>query len=374
MPDGPRRVLQLCPFTQEETDTFVRHFFRVAPARGQRMCDELRHKMAVSGMAQNPLLATLLCLAFSPSPNREPLSFPVCRVEVCDRVLAGLLGEWERTKVDQMEASPSPGVIAGKRRLLEELAYHIFPDEELTAEAFYDFFWEGKDSYMGQLPANHPLQVHLRQKGTTLEEVLLQDGILVPCGGIESYMFLHLTFEEYLTSCALARRLELQSSIVTNYADENQFRSGRPLSPIWQKVDSCAWLPEWHEVLILLAGNLKNPQPLLELLADMHEQNDDYFRHRLALAAECLPEIPEALHQSALHAHVGWITTDAFRLWWGYDQDGITAVVSHLTRALPALGQVNGPLLDNEHDDITPSHPMHLSLLDWIEVQLTSPS
>ena len=56
-----------------------------------------------------------------------------------------------------------------------------------------------------------------------------------------------------------------------------------------------AWLPAWQEVIVLLAGNLNDPLPLLEMLAD--EGKDDLFRHRLAVAALCLPEI-EALREA----------------------------------------------------------------------------
>src|SRR5216110_3156017 len=50
-----------------------------------------------------------------------------------------------------------------------------------------------------------------------------------------------------------------------------------------------SWDPRWSEVLKLLAGQLRDPSPFLNLLAD--ENTDDMFRHRLALAATCLPEI-----------------------------------------------------------------------------------
>ncbi len=46
-------------------------------------------------------------------------------------------------------------------------------------------------------------------------------------------------------------------------------------------------------MIILLAGNVDDPVPLLEVLAD--DAKDDLFRHRLALAALCLPEIEEIM-------------------------------------------------------------------------------
>lgn len=54
-------------------------------------------------------------------------------------------------------------------------------------------------------------------------------------------------------------------------------------------VDRKAWDPRWQEVIALLAGQLGDPEPLIQLLE--HEKKDDLFRHRLALAASCLPEL-----------------------------------------------------------------------------------
>ena len=118
----------------------------------------------------------------------------------------------------------------------------------------------------------------------------------------------------------------------------------------WKKivpvVDKKAWLPAWQEVIILLAGTLTDPtletrtDPalLLRLLAD--EQKDDYFRHRLALAGLCLPELPSNFRQ-AQSSIIDNITTTSFSLWWLYHNRD-RAAVPHLTRMLPALAQVNG--------------------------------
>jgi ABC-type phosphate transport system permease subunit len=74
-------------------------------------------------------------------------------------------------------------------------------------------------------------------------------------------------------------------------------------------VDSKAWDPSWQEVITLFAGQLHDPTPLLRLLADATQ--DDLFRHRLALAVLCLPEIQVAT-RSAQAAIVDDITSAAF--------------------------------------------------------------
>ena len=116
--NGPHREQQICPFAWEETETFRSAFLSRRPGTWATDARELRDKIAVAGMAQNPLLATLLCLAFSPNPQRQPLSFPLRRVEVYKRVLHGLLGEWDKqdAKAPRHAQRADPGQGAVVRR------------------------------------------------------------------------------------------------------------------------------------------------------------------------------------------------------------------------------------------------------------------
>jgi formylglycine-generating enzyme required for sulfatase activity len=248
-PEGARRTLRICPFAWEETKTFVTAFFHDDQERGQEMLGELGDKPSVNGMAQNPLLATLLCMAFSPRSDRPPLSFPARRVEVYQRVLKGLLGEWGET--------PDGELIAAKLELLEEIAYHFFPDEELSRSGFHKFLWNKKSGYMRELDDLDPLRQRLREQKTTVTKELCNDGILVPCA--ESFIFLHLTFQEYLTASALARELEPDSRIPHP-------ASSIASHPVAQLARDKSWIPRWQEVLTLLAGVLKRPDELVRYL------------------------------------------------------------------------------------------------------------
>ena len=88
-----------------------------------------------------------------------------------------------------------------------------------------------------------------------------------------------------------------------------------------------------------MAGRI--PALLLALLTRKH--SDDYFRHRLALAALSLPELPSDFRQEQARV-INGITKTAFSLWWEYHQNGTSAAVPHLTRMLPALAQINGSM------------------------------
>src|SRR5262249_2455504 len=122
-----------------------------------------------------------------------------------------------------------------------------------------------------------------------IEEWSREDGLLVEAGAGDGapYLFLHLTFQEYLTACHLAQRI---NGIGWTKAAGPVAEAG-PV-PALAFVDRKGWLPAWQETIVLLAGKLDDPVPLLEVLAD--EGKDDLFRHRLALAARCLGEIEGA--------------------------------------------------------------------------------
>jgi hypothetical protein len=337
-----KRELQICPFGWDETEKFVESFFGSDAERGHRMKEELRGKIAVAGMAQNPLLTTLLCMAFSPHRESAPIPFPARRCDVYERVLEGLLYEWEATGKGR---NPDQRLIRAKIRLLEEIAYRFFPDEEIDGDEMMDFI----ESYVEDLPDTDRLKRAARE-GEDIAESLCHDGILVRSGAkhsksgkSSSYMFIHLTFEEYLFAGGLKKRLE-RSDDGTD-------------SPEWKMVERKAWHPAWHEVIKMLAGRLDDPAPLIRVLSDPqptknNPYGDDIFRHRLALAAMCLPEIVTEKRDANVKL-IDRITDEAFLLWWEHNSKSTADAVTSLRQALASLAQVNGKVKGT-------------SLLDWI--------
>jgi hypothetical protein len=110
----------------------------------------------------------------------------------------------------------------------------------------------------------------------------LQDcGILVPVnasGADSSMMFLHRTIGEYLAGKCIARRI-VESD-----------------SEAWPLLEKKCWDPDWRQVILFCAGSLGDPQPLLSRLKNDEKTGDnplgdDLLRHRLLLAAQCLPEL-----------------------------------------------------------------------------------
>jgi hypothetical protein len=99
-------------------------------------------------------------------------------------------------------------------------------------------------------------------------------------------------------------------------------------------------------VIVLLAGQLRDPVPLLKMLSQKeatstNPHGDDLFRHRLALAAQCLPEAEPALLRLQKMEWADEITAETFNTLWGHRKNRTDKAVSHLTVALLTLMQVN---------------------------------
>ncbi|MCX6911347.1 MAG: NACHT domain-containing protein [Verrucomicrobia bacterium] len=287
------REMELMPFDDSQIGDFANAFFAGDPPAAQELREAIIRTPQLRGMAQIPLLLGFLCALHREQRQQAPaqrLNFAHWRRnDLYEAVLRRLLsGAWRDTTRRSAED------VNAKLPLITELAYRLFQ------EGREQFYWSELASTIkaiwgwstGSLPPYQEKQV--KDKITEMSE---EDGLLVKAGAGENppYLFLHLTFQEYLAACALAGLInDPAKGWMTEIVAAGKRRTVQDL------VDHKAWDPRWQEVIVLLAGRLEDPVPLLEMLADpkptkTNPHGDDYFRHRLALAALCLPEIKELL-------------------------------------------------------------------------------
>ena len=229
--DGAGLELELRPLERADRNQFIGQFFRRAAKTGQELIAELDNKPMISGMGENPLMLTLICLAFDPQ-GKERLTMPASRGQVYETVLRRLLKRWAAND-PALATSVPDSVITGMMNLLEALAYDKFPAEIIPDSYLTDFIWDKEDAYINRLQPTHPLNIWLNENRANLQEVLYRTGALTRLGATDSYAFLHFTFQEYLTARACAK---------------SRARVDQALTRIYD--------PKWHEVLILLGGEL----------------------------------------------------------------------------------------------------------------------
>ncbi len=112
----------------------------------------------------------------------------------------------------------------------------------------------------------------------------------------QGYFFLHPTMQEFLAAAALSRLVHDPKG----NGWESEIEVEHEQWTVHKLVDKKAWDPRRQEVITLFARQLQNPGPLLDMLShpnstSTNPHGDDLFRHRLALAVLCLPEIPSEI-------------------------------------------------------------------------------
>ena len=330
----------VCPelpvFTLAGLDPMQRDaFIRAYPAEHTKQFDaaalitQLNRAPAMQPLATNPLLLSILCFVVD---DPHGVSFPATRGELYSKAVDKLLARDRGIEAGYPAAKPNT---PKKRAILEQVAFRLFArgDRRLTfSETELGEEMEralGEVGYIGVAPWAGALQTDLVRNSGILRGDEHQ-----------GYIFLHLTIQEFLSAAFLAR-------LVNKQRWEAKVEISDKLVSVRELADRKAWDSRWHEVLILLAGQLADPEPLLAMLADsqpttVNPHGDDHFRHRLSLAALCLPEISVATRMAC--PSVSQISTSTFNFWGQHAEQYTDYTFPHFARALPALAQVNEPL------------------------------
>jgi energy-coupling factor transporter ATP-binding protein EcfA2 len=262
--NGSKEV-EIVPFKQKQIEQYIKIWFTNAAdyidndlVSGNGLIRELQNKPQIRGLAQNPLLLSLLCSLY----QEKELTLPARRCQIYEKAVLCMLSKWTRNRKPQSE-----GKIRAKIRVLEELAYQFTCEgkEIFSLDELYDKI---EEYLQGE---KVPTVFRKTDTDELIAELSEEDGILQKLAREgDRYLFLHRTFQEYLTASYVNRT---SNSIAL--AREH------------------FWEYDWHETLSLLAGLMENPIPLLQAIAD---EKDDIFSTLLLLAGRCVAECPENPH------------------------------------------------------------------------------
>lgn len=248
-----QRELELVAFNEEQIRRFVTTWFKGREEYGRILLEQIHQNPPIHGVCQIPLMLSLICLAY----DKEPQKITRRRSEVYQKCLYKFLH-----RVWREEHPPPDPYIHAKLRALEDIACRLFLEgKELFR--LHDLE-DAVKAHLQALSSADPLGKKTWDE--LINELTERDGVLVKAGEGENapYLFLHLTIQEYLTACALAKK--------EDYLDE---------------VKGHLWDFRWHEVIVFLSGVLEDATPLIELI---DREKDDIFATLLLLQARCVSE------------------------------------------------------------------------------------
>jgi HEAT repeat protein len=235
-------------FSWEDIQRFINNWFGEGSDRARRLHGVLSHQARMQALAANPLLLSLIAIVFE-----RDLELPERRAKLYERCVQVLLTEWDAHRGIKRA---SQFTTDRKRDLLEDIALHYhcqgsryFPRQDLL------------QVIAAYLPT---VSIPAEQARLVLDEISAQHGLLKEQAA-DWYGFLHLTLQEYFAAFSLDQGNQLGLALTHLHS------------------------PWWEEVILLLAGMLKDATPLLDAILS---EPEDIFFGNLLLAGRCLVGTP----------------------------------------------------------------------------------
>ena len=288
--DGAKEV-EIVPFSHKQTEEYIQTWFTNAAdyieddsVSAEKLITELREKPQISGLTQNPLLLSLVCSLY----QTKGLELPARKAQVYQKAVDYMLREWRN---DNNRLASEDGWVIAKIELLESLAYQFSCEgkEVFTLREIRDdinkFLESGKGNDFRNITTTELIRELCEDDG--IIQKLTREG--------EQYLFLHRTFQEYFTAAYLNRAIEENKSHGIDLARK------------------LFWEYDFHETLILLAGLMENPFPLIKAIAN---EKDDIFKTQLLLAGRCVAECQRYREEN--QKFVEKIVDRIYKLWLCY--------------------------------------------------------
>lgn len=290
------------------------------------LTEQVERSPIMQALAANPMILSLICYVAARTPDFE---LPATRGELYDKAVDRLLqrtrpgGKPTASGIDSRQIEP-------RRSILTRAAYELFAATERRRRLVFTTN-ELRDALSAAID-DLPTRSRRKWEADALREDLVYRGILTGSDAL-GYAFLHATIHEFLVATYLSNIVNRTPQAWNHDIEVDDTRCS-----VKRLVDCKAWDPAWHEVITLLAGRLNDPTPLLDMLSnpeptETNPHGDDMFRHRLALAAGSLTDIPARV--CARHAGtVQTLARRAFIYWWKHALLDKAGFVQHFRSTL----------------------------------------
>ncbi|MCA6544390.1 MAG: NACHT domain-containing protein, partial [Pseudanabaena sp. M074S1SP2A07QC] len=297
------KEVEIVPFTTKQTEEYIEVWFKNAKKFLQNqevsatsLINELKEKPQIQGLVQNPLLLSLVCSL----AQTKDIQLPARRTQIYEQAVDKMLNKWgienERPSLDNDEEEPFKKI--EQENLLRYIAYHFSCQQEVTEifsktdllKVISEF------SKKDNLSSDRCNQI--------FNELTNEHGIIQQLSDNRNeYLFLHRTFQEYLTASYINEKINIKGNQEAGIA----------------LVKEHLWQFDWHETISLVAGLMTDPIPLLEAIT---QEEDDIFNTLLLLAGLCLSECPNIDHPLVTE-----IVDKIAGFWQSYPKTGIETVL-----------------------------------------------
>jgi hypothetical protein len=228
--------VEVADFNEEQKERFVNNYFVAEPHTATACWQQIKGNRSLKELACNPLLLTLLCIAFNHNNN-----FPSDRGRLYHDAAEALLQEWDNSRRIDRPTLYKNLSLQRKIAMLSGIAYHTFVENRYFAPA--SLFEQYIADYIENLPDAAPDKIHA-DAAEILREIDAQHSIITERAH-SIYSFSHLTLQEYFAANYI-KETNLLHHIAQNYMAD----------------------PRWREVFLLTTNLLTDASPFIKAMQE----------------------------------------------------------------------------------------------------------
>jgi len=237
--------VELMEFDDKQIERFVENWFgKRSPVKARLMFDAVVKNKQIRTLARNPLMVAIVAIIYE-----EDRKLPQRRADLYKRCVEVLLSKWD---VQKRLRNNYPA--DKKEFFLRKLAFYGHSNNKRVMK---------QDEVTGEMLKYFPqLGLHEKDVKGFLDEIW-QRSYLLRQISMNSYDFLHLSFQEYFTALEMKNSKDGISTIIEHLAE-----------------------PWWEEPILLYAGISKDASGLIERIKE--EVQEDIFCNNLILFGKCI--------------------------------------------------------------------------------------
>ena len=277
--------LELMEFDDKQIKTFIKNWFgKAEPDKAESMQEAIENEH-IKDIVRNPLMITITAII-----HEEDKRLPQKRAELYKRCVEVLLSKWDvQRRLRNKYASDK------KEFILRKLAFYghsknkrIMTEREITREILKHF----------------PTLNLKEQDAKPLLNEIWQRSYLLRQISMDSYDFLHLSFQEYFTALELKEQSD-GLNIISKHLSE----------------------PWWEELTLLYAGIKNDATDLIKKIRK--ELPEDIFYSNLVLFGKCIVD--------AEHTEPSLKEEIVNNLWWLYRNAGFSSLRERAIKILALI-------------------------------------